>query len=395
MSTLMFPDRLNDLSDKDIDSLTNILSQPIQSANPRLSFDDRALKYRRQAIKKLVQGLPSDLLRPIPMQTKVVNFLAKHMYIPPASFLCDTHKRLNSQIVRYVLVAIEIEIGKRLNSLILNMSALSTEHKKLISSLRALNALWTPPHDYRQNFLCEPEQKWRYQEDDCGACMLARIGEDEGTLLLLRTTLLARMQPDLADPRLLRWVEGWVSWSGRGDEIRAESKKLAKSLRPARKTAREVRLRRSRPVRAMSMIPENTLPEQPKLITGPADAEDDNEDAASDHSDNNDWAESILNGYAPSSSRYASNMVLGRHPDAAADSAVRQDSRSSIAASIRGGPRASSQSRAEEYQSLLRAMPESTDQGWTSRLSLNSRVTRWSDLIIPPENQAGNNRNWI
>lgn len=394
MSTLMFPDRLNDLSDKDIDSLTHILSQPIQSANPRLSFDDKALKYRRHAIKKLVQALPSYLLRPIPMQTTVVNFLAKHMYIPPASFLCETHKRLNSQIVRYVLVAIEIEIGKRLNSLILNMSALSAEHQKLINHLRALNALWTPPHDYRQNFLCEPEQKWRYQEDDCGACMLARIGEDEDTLVLLRATLLARMQPDLADPRLLRFVDGWISWTGRGDEIGAESKTLARSLRPARKIARDVRRRRCRPIRPMSMIPEDNLPEQAKRITGRVGAEDDNEDATSEHSDNNDWAESILNGYAPSSSRYT-DQALSRPAGAAADSAPHQDRRSSIAASIRGGPRASSQSRADEYQSLLRATPERTEEGWTSRLSLNSRVTRWSDFIIPPNNQDGDTRSWI
>lgn len=425
MSAILHTDRIPfevwELADKDIELLTNILSQPIWTPETvrRSALDEEVNMDRKQAVTRLVQDLPSHLRRPIPKQTKVVNFIARHCDIPPASQLCKAHTRLNSQIIQMILAALEIEVGKRLNTLASDMQRLSEAHRDLVTDLRALHALWLPPRNYRANFLREPESKWAFQPDECGACILARIGEDAKTLLLLRTALLARQQRHRPEPRLIRWIDGWISWTGLGNDIIRESEKRAQGLRKARISAKRRTRRVSR--RRLSTIREQPVYTKDNRVTAKSPSEEDRRRENDDEDENNggecsddeDFAESIFNCYTspvnthpvlardnprrndvvhprPSSSRYSLlSRDQARNDDRVDDRVYSTNkgngplpkrstaAKHNIRRDVQPGAK-SAQTRAEEYQALLGEIPGSDRQRRDSRSSVQ---TRWSRFM--------------
>ncbi|KAI9887115.1 MAG: hypothetical protein M1823_001105 [Watsoniomyces obsoletus] len=300
MSAILHPDKIpfsiSDLTTTDIDSLTHILSQPLWVPNSDSSpLGTRQLWDRQKAISKLIQDLPFHLRRPIPSQTRIVSFISRKCNddIPPACHLCDAHSRLNAQLIQTILSRIQIEVGERLNTFAKNMSKLSPEYKDLVCELRALHALWIPPDVYRKTYLSEPHTKWTFQPDECGACILARIGEDKHTLMLLRMTILARQKRRLPEPRLLRWVDGWIDWTGAAEEIRKESNEKEKELGKTRRVFHK----RVKP----SGFEKNVDEVPPKKKAGVE--KEGRKESSSPLSEDYGFEEDIINGYQPSYSR--------------------------------------------------------------------------------------------
>ena len=287
---------LSDLTEDDVEQLSYILSQPLWPFDVEARPERNLWRERQDTIARLVGDLPSHLRRPIPMQTSVVDFLERHTYyIPSACRLCQSHSRLNSQLIQDILAFVQAEVGRRLNPL---ARSIFFPHQALVKDLRALHALWLLPANYRIHFLREPEPRWTFQPDQCGACILARIGKHVETLILLRTALLTRQKRHLGDPRLLRWVEGWIAWSGLGEELRAESDSRVRWLRQAKRFVRKPSRR----------CPTTETEENQADISASetlAETQPENrEDKASTTSDEDNVEESIIGCYVPDHLRY-------------------------------------------------------------------------------------------
>jgi hypothetical protein len=60
------------------------------------------------------------------------------------------------------------------------------------------------------------------------------------TIIALRTVILSRKRKHRPEPRLLRWVEGWIGWTGEAESLRVMSEDDGLELNKARRAARHV-----------------------------------------------------------------------------------------------------------------------------------------------------------
>ena len=361
---------LSDLTENDVEQLSHVLSKPLWAIGVEARPERTLWRERQDAIARLVGDLPSHLRRPIPMQTSVVDFFERHTYyIPSACRLCQSHSRLNSQLIQDILAYVQAEVGNRLNPLAQSISLFSSPHQALVNDLRALHALWLPPADYRIYFLREPTPRWSFQPDRCGACILARIGEHVETLILLRTTLLARQKRHLDDPRLLRWVEGWIAWSSPGEDLVIESDSRARSLRQAKKFVRK-------PSRPCPMTETEKHEADISATETLAETQPENrEDKSSTTSNEENFEESIIDSYVPGPLRYTTSPTKRIGHDRA-DLLSRHDGVPTTDINVLRA-RKSASSQARGYQDLL-----GENFRFRSPDDCGSSVyTKWSDFI--------------
>jgi len=191
---------LSDIPIQHMQTLTQIL---------QLRPNEDPLTYSKRVLG-LIRVLPSGFKRP--------NRLSR-LLLPsqrPSTFLCVLHKALHGPLVHSLFTLITLEVGIRLNSLVSHSGRLAAAQISRVHGLRELHALWLPPDVYEKMFLASPSGlKWRYQEDECEACMLARMSGDLDTLLNLRLILLSRTTKRFVakhgQPRLRRWIEAWIA----------------------------------------------------------------------------------------------------------------------------------------------------------------------------------------
>lgn len=219
------PFSISDLSRYDIDLLTQILSQT-PNDNSQL-----------RGVSNLIRALPHHLRAPIPFQARVADLLPRSARAPACPPLCSLHRTLNAQLIHAIFTAIVVEVGIRLNRLAAS-TRLDREQERLVQGLRELQALWLIPGIYRTTFRANPSPRWRYQDDACEACILSIIGNSTSTITALRTVILSRLQRHRPKPRLLRWVDGWIGWTGRAESLRVTSEDDAAALRRIRETTR-------------------------------------------------------------------------------------------------------------------------------------------------------------
>ncbi|KAJ4520521.1 hypothetical protein HRR86_000951 [Exophiala dermatitidis] len=187
---------LLDVPAKHVPQLASILQ-----FRPREDFGVRAKRISRDA-----KSLPS-LLRPSRLERAL---------LPPLGHLCNgLHKALDYSVVEVVLRHIQLEVGERLNNLIWGSELLSPEQIRRVGNLRALHALWLPRKEYEMTFLASTRDlKWRYQEDQCEACIVSRITGDMETLLDLLWVIRSRATSEFlakrVSPRLQVWVHAWI-----------------------------------------------------------------------------------------------------------------------------------------------------------------------------------------
>ncbi|EHY56390.1 hypothetical protein ABEF92_006717 [Exophiala dermatitidis] len=185
-----------DVPAKHVPQLASILQ-----FRPREDFGVRAKRISRDA-----KSLPS-LLRPSRLERAL---------LPPLGHLCNgLHKALDYSVVEVVLRHIQLEVGERLNNLIWGSELLSPEQIRRVGNLRALHALWLPRKEYEMTFLASTRDlKWRYQEDQCEACIVSRITGDMETLLDLLWVIRSRATDEFlakrGNPRLHVWVHAWI-----------------------------------------------------------------------------------------------------------------------------------------------------------------------------------------
>ncbi len=352
LSSHPIPFSLSDLSQPDIDLLTQILSQIPNG------------KDHRKALSTLIKTLPHHLRAPILLQSKIVHLLPQSVKAPACAPLCSLHRPLNAQLIRTIFTAVAIEVGIRLNTLA-SSTCLNPEQEGLVQSLRRLQALWLAPETYHKTFSAHPDPSWPYQTDACEACMLSRIGASIPTIIALRTVILSRKRKHRPEPRLLRWVEGWIGWTGEAESLRVMSEDDGLELNKARRAARHVAGRGMRRERNQNV--QNA--------------------AAGDSGD--DFEHEIIDHYAAlASSTYLpireGDKCFGHPPtDIAQESEgsqrpSRQDIASHLADSGEIQKNGEAEQRAKDYQALLGGKPYSEP-----RRGRRSKSTTWSAFLRP------------
>jgi len=114
-----------------------------------------------------------------------------------------------------------------------------------------VNSLWTEPVAYRYLFnVKERGPRLDFVSTHCEACILSRVGGDPQILSDLRVCAETRRRQDTPTPRIIRFIEGWLYWSGSFDRVKQSSEPLFMKVRAERR--RLQRERRRRPLRPSS-----------------------------------------------------------------------------------------------------------------------------------------------
>jgi hypothetical protein len=191
---------IEDVTNSEISALTRTL---------QLLPGENAVTYAGRVMSS-ISVLDSHLKRPNRVSSLILP--SQKLFTP----LCKLHKPLNASVVHALFNLVALEAGGRLNSLVSNNHKLTETERARVQSLRELHSLWLEPDVYQKTFFELPNwEKWKYQADECEACMLARIGGDMTVLLTLRMALLSRMSSKklrrYGPPRLMCWIERWVA----------------------------------------------------------------------------------------------------------------------------------------------------------------------------------------
>ncbi|OAX81156.1 hypothetical protein ACJ72_04506 [Emergomyces africanus] len=158
---------------------------------------------------------------------------------------CLLHEKLKGDLIEYLLDLIKFEVGLGINLYNAHYKTLSETQKQLVNNLQQLNNMWTervlPAEKYPNQ-----TRQWRYQTNQCNACIVGRVAQNEATLKSLQKILKARDRPHrgyvYAPPRLLFWVEEFlhcheskvISRGGESCKL-SRSKSMPHSRRPQHK----------------------------------------------------------------------------------------------------------------------------------------------------------------
>ncbi|KAL2107318.1 hypothetical protein VUR80DRAFT_5412 [Thermomyces stellatus] len=238
-------DYVRDLKDAHLDKLTYMLALPPQFGTSRPSR--KWLLTQAETIP----ALPKTVLRPsklIPRLAVKITEACTTPALPPAAVLCSTHRNLHPWLVRALFNLLAAEVTMRCDRLRKyepeEGDDRGAEAKIVMAILVSVNALWLEDEHFKMLF-GERAGAWAAKlhrvEGGCEACILAAVGARGELLAALRANMVARAHG--SDPRLLRVVESWIRWFG-GEQARsllAESDKMAKAVRRARRAVRTLR----------------------------------------------------------------------------------------------------------------------------------------------------------
>ncbi|KAJ4987125.1 hypothetical protein SVAN01_07413 [Stagonosporopsis vannaccii] len=223
------------LHGSDIKRIVLILRNDIH--NPMDSRDYQYENATQCAIKRLPRRLRSTLL-------------SSH------GLLCRSHKGLDVHLIEdiwaWIKFELEIAVGRFVYPIIMT-DVLSEADESRVRQLEPVVEMflpgWTlarsaPPGKQPIN----TGTKWAYQENNCPACMLARIGSDKAALYALFAGMYGHLRPrsrgqkgvDKIKSKRLRFVHYWMRTHPNGDQAAQEAYDLGvklKALRPDAKTS--------------------------------------------------------------------------------------------------------------------------------------------------------------
>ncbi|EXJ83507.1 hypothetical protein A1O1_07130 [Capronia coronata CBS 617.96] len=279
---------------------------------------DESAAVRSKRISKDAKALPS-LLRPSRLE---------RMLLPPLGHLCKIHKNLDFSAVQVVLQHMQLEVGERLNNLVWKGELLDREQLSRVTRLRSLHALWLPPAEYEMTFLASTRDlRWRYQQDQCEACIVSHITSDLEVLLDLRCAVRSRATSKLlakhGDPRLLVWVHAWVDilvqhlMDKTGQKIDVDvliAQNEVEALRLMRRRTKIHALRKKTFKKLAKADPKGGVDGEKNIRQRGVDVDAGDEDEEEDDMDDADQAElDIINAYASLRSKSILSVLPNRH----------------------------------------------------------------------------------
>ncbi|OJD11603.1 hypothetical protein AJ78_07659 [Emergomyces pasteurianus Ep9510] len=127
--------------------------------------------------------------------------------------LCPLHEKLKADLIEHLLGLIKFEVGTGINLYCAYYETLSETKQKLVNDLQQLNIMWTERAHSTEKHSKQTRQ-WRYQANQCNACIVGRVAQNKTALEGLQNILKARDRPHrghiYASPRLLFWVEEFL-----------------------------------------------------------------------------------------------------------------------------------------------------------------------------------------
>ncbi|KAJ8112594.1 hypothetical protein OPT61_g5079 [Boeremia exigua] len=167
--------------------------------------------------------------------------------------LCHVHKDLDVHLIddlwAWIKFELEIAVGRFLYPIIMcGILSVSEEHqlRKLEAVVQMFLPEWTlaesaPPGKQP----IDTGTKWAYQENGCHACMLARIGSDEGALFTLFAGMYGHLRPrgshkgiDQIKSKRLRFVRYWMYTHENGVQAAQEAYELGMKMKMLRHDAK-------------------------------------------------------------------------------------------------------------------------------------------------------------
>jgi len=203
----------------------------------------REAKYRRYA-KEDIRNLPRRLR-------------ASHLTLH-ATTLCTTHNGLDAHLIddmwSWLRFEFEGAIGRFLYPIIMSSSLSDTEEFK-VRQLEPVLQMWYRPWTLEQSAPLghEPIQcgmKWAYQQDQCPACMLSRIGSDTDVLFAIFAGMVGRFNTrSLANAeaqggsdawkktksKRIRFVKNWLRATEEGEAILVTAGELGMKMKRLRR----------------------------------------------------------------------------------------------------------------------------------------------------------------
>ncbi|PYI32569.1 hypothetical protein BP00DRAFT_146932 [Aspergillus indologenus CBS 114.80] len=152
-----------------------------------------------QQIQEAIRGLPTELRQ----RAKWVRMLR---HDAKAAVLCEVHEELNAFVIGNLFALLKREVTRHLTFLKWYREFAPEEVNNLVDALLAVAGMWWLPESKDD---VPPPGAVCFQENQCEACMLARIVDEPWCLRNLRTTLVSRVRtkPEIRIPKLLPFVD--------------------------------------------------------------------------------------------------------------------------------------------------------------------------------------------
>ncbi|ELR06695.1 hypothetical protein GMDG_00312 [Pseudogymnoascus destructans 20631-21] len=214
---------VEDLSHNDILTLTKLLRLPERS-----QIDE----YWLVGQEKKIGYLPAHLKRTKALLPRLVE---KFTSPSTKAILCPSHRCLDSQLIRRLFLTIVDECSTRVRRFTDSPPA-DRDIRAWWTRVKTINSLWTQPILYRYLFNANPgDPEFEYTHSECEACILGTIGGNMTMLADLRICAITRRTNHGPIPRIIRFIDGWLYWTGIAETIKAESDPLYLKVRNARR----------------------------------------------------------------------------------------------------------------------------------------------------------------
>lgn len=171
--------------------------------------------------------------------------------------LCAEHKGLNHGLIHSIWSSLRYELDKGVGGFlypVIMKAGLPAHQEVKIRQLEPVLEMWQKDFDivdhtpegreaiypimYADNCLVS---KWHFQENECPACMLARIGSDDKVLFALLASLIGKFsdrnvgKKDQIKSVRIRWMRYWLKQFEDGEEMVNEAWELGEEMKRVRK----------------------------------------------------------------------------------------------------------------------------------------------------------------
>ncbi|KAH8815749.1 hypothetical protein F5884DRAFT_192093 [Xylogone sp. PMI_703] len=229
--------RVGSLNSQQVELLTQLLCLPPGQTPTEQWLRDQEFR---------LQYFPPELVAPKSTLSKLSRKLEFTLKSASDPHLCPTHKVLNPHLIHRIFLLVTDETTRRLGRLARHPGGLPPNVQSFLKRMQMMNSIWMDEGLYRVTFRATPYDA-RYDKfpTDCEACILASVGGNESLLSDLRAGILGRKRKEQKkNSRLLRIVDGWMDWTGKGDEL--ENSNLVKEIRQCRTLLRAERAKKKK-----------------------------------------------------------------------------------------------------------------------------------------------------
>lgn len=147
--------------------------------------------------------------------------------INPNRALCSFHNEIYSVATLVIFESLQTKLISAIQKLGGLINSFGPDEEMTIRRVAAIQEMWAQPWRDVSN------ERWKYQADQCEACMLSRVATDPSTLRELRTVILAHagLKAYKAWPIILTFLDEWIKLTDQTKKLFDTSEERAKEMR--------------------------------------------------------------------------------------------------------------------------------------------------------------------